>query len=75
MIIQGKRCPIYFQSKNRKIRLWHQQIEYVSNAKIVKVSRMLETIIVDNDNIIIDNNFNSFIDSLNNKSLENEKRN
>ena len=30
---------------------------------------------IDNDNIIINNDFNFFIDSLDNKSLENEKKN
>ena len=48
---------------------------YINNAKIVKASKILENIIVNNNNIIIDNDFNSSIDSLNNKSLKNKKIN
>ena len=36
---------------------------------------MLESMTVDNDDIIIDNDFNSSTDDLDNKSLKNEKRN
>ena len=75
MIIQGKRCPTYLQSKSRKIRLWHQQMGYANNTKIVQVSKMLESMTVDNDDTIIDNDSNFFMNGLDNKSLENEKRN
>ena len=48
---------------------------HLSNIKIVKVSRMLESMTVNNDDIIIDNDFNFSINGLDNKSLENEKKN
>ena len=50
-------------------------MRYVSNVKIIRVSKMLESMIIDNDNIIINNNSNSFKNGLNNKNLENKKRN
>ena len=50
-------------------------MRHASNAKTIKVSRMLEDVIIDDNDIIINNNSNSFIDGLDNKSLENEKLN
>ena len=48
---------------------------YASNAKIVRVLKMLKNIIVDNDNIIIDYDSNFSINDLDNKSLKDEKKN
>ena len=48
---------------------------HARNAKIVKASRMLVSMTINDDNIIINNNFNSFMDGLDNKSLEKEKKN
>ena len=75
MIIQGKGRPTYLQSKSRKIRLWHRRMGHASNARIVRASRMLEGMTVDDNDTIIDNDSNSSTDGLDNKSLENEKRN
>ena len=38
---------------------------------MVKISRMLENMIIDDNNIIINNDSNSFTDGLDNKNLEN----
>ena len=75
MIIQGKGRPTYLQSKSRKIRLWHRRMGHASNARIVRASRMLEGMTVDDDDTIIDNDSNSSTDGSDNESLENEKRN
>ena len=39
----------------------------------MRILRILEGMTIDNDDIIIDNDFNSFINGLDNKSLENKK--
>ena len=43
------------------------------NIRIMRELKMLEKMIVDNDNTIINNNLNFFTNSLDNKSLEKEK--
>lgn len=73
--IQGKRCPIYLQKKTKKITLWHQQIKYISNVRIIRVLKILKSMTINNDNIIRNNNSNFFIHGLNNKNQENEKKN
>ena len=50
-------------------------MRYASNIKIIQVLKMLKSMTPNNNNIIINNNFNSFTNGLNNKSLENKKRN
>lgn len=49
-------------------------MEYANKAKIVNISKILEGMTIDDDNIIIDNDSNFFTDVIDNKSLENEKR-
>ena len=44
---------------------------YTSNTKIVKTSKILKNMTIDNNNIIINNNSNFSINGLDNKSLEN----
>ena len=48
---------------------------HISNARIVKASRMLKSITVDDDDTIIDNNSNSSTDGSDNENLENKKGN
>lgn len=48
---------------------------YISNVKTIKILRILENMTINDNDTIINNDFNSFTNSLNNKSLENEKRN
>ena len=50
-------------------------MRYANNITIIKVSRILEGMTIDDDDIIINNNSNSSTNSLDNKRLENEKRN
>ena len=50
-------------------------MRYASNAKIVKTSKIVEGITINNNDTIIDKNFNIFTDDLNKKNLEIEKRN
>lgn len=50
-------------------------MRYINNAKIIKVSRMLEDMIINDDIIIINNDSNSSINDLDNKNLKNKKRN
>lgn len=50
-------------------------MRYTNNLKIVKVLKIFKDMTINDDNIIIDNNSNSFINSLNRKNLYNEKRN
>lgn len=46
---------------------------YANNIRIVRELRMLKSITINHNNIIINNDFNSSMDDLDNKSLENEK--
>lgn len=50
-------------------------MRYTNNLKIVKVLKIFKDMTINDDNIIIDNNSNFFINSLNRKNLYNEKRN
>lgn len=49
-------------------------MRYINNAKIIKVLKILKCKIVENNEIIIDTDSNSFTDGLNNKILENKKK-
>lgn len=49
-------------------------MRYINNIKIVKVLKILEKIIINNDDIIINNNFNSSMNNLKNKNLKIRKK-
>lgn len=42
MIIQRRKCSIYFQSQITQIRLWHYRFGYRSNAKIIQASKLVD---------------------------------
>lgn len=50
-------------------------MDYVINIRIVKILRILEGMTIDDNNTIIDNDSNFFINSLDNKSPKKQKRN
>ena len=45
-------------------------MKYTSNAKIIRASKMLEGMTINDNNIVTNNDFNSFTDDLDNKNLE-----
>ena len=49
-------------------------MKHVNNAKIVKVLKILKNMTINDDDTIIDNNSNFFINGLDNKSFKNEKK-
>lgn len=46
----------------------------ISDIKIIETLKMLKNMIIKNDDIIIDNDFNFSINSLNNKNIKNENK-
>lgn len=44
MAITGRGRPTHLVSKNKRIRLWHQRLAHVSNARVVRVSKLVESI-------------------------------
>lgn len=56
ILVKGLGQPIYFLSKNPQIRLQYRRFGYVSNAKVVKVSKLNDKIdiIIEDDYITKD---------------------
>lgn len=50
-------------------------MKYISNAKIGKLSKYQKNMTINNDDTIINNDLNSFMDSSNKKSLEKKEIN
>lgn len=50
MLSKKKSRPIYLLSKNLQIKLWHQQLEYILNTKVIEALKLINGI-----NIIIEN--------------------
>lgn len=44
MAITGQGRPTYLVSKNRRIRIWHRQLAHVSNARVVRASKLVDGI-------------------------------
>ena len=44
ILIKKKRRPIYLCSKNPQIKLWHRQLGYISNARVIKKSKLTDNI-------------------------------
>ena len=44
MVITGRGQPTHLVSKNKRIRLWHQRLAYVSNVQVVKASKLVKGI-------------------------------
>ena len=44
MAITGRGRPTQLVSKNKRIHLWHQQLAHVSNARVVRASKLVEGI-------------------------------
>lgn len=44
MAIKGQGRPTHLVSKNKRIRLWHQRLAYVSNARVIRASKLVEGI-------------------------------
>ena len=44
MAITGRGRPTHLVSKNKRIRLWHQQLAHISNTRIVRASKLVEGI-------------------------------
>ena len=40
MQVIGHKQSIYLISKNKKVRVWHYKFVYISNAKIIKTSKL-----------------------------------
>lgn len=49
MIVQEKDQPIYFQSQNLQIRLWHRRFGYTSNTRIIGALKLVDDIDLDED--------------------------
>ena len=49
MAITRRGRPTHLVSQNKHIRLWHRQLAYVSNARIVRVSKLVDGISLDQD--------------------------
>ena len=51
MLVKRRRRPTYLLSKNLQIRLWHRRLEYASNARIIKASKLIDgiDIIIEDD--------------------------
>lgn len=47
-------------------------MKHINNIKIVKILKILNNIIINNNDKIINHNFNFFIDNFTNKSLYNK---
>lgn len=43
----GRGRPTHFISKNKKIRIWHRRFGHVSNARVVKTSKLVDGIDLD----------------------------
>lgn len=68
--ITGWGQSIYFLSKNKRICFWHQQLAHISNAQVVKVFKLIESIDLGPTKGY--NPIEIFVDS---KNLDNSKKN
>lgn len=50
MAITGWGRPTHFVSQNKRIRLWHQQLGYTINARVVRVFKLVDGIDLDMEN-------------------------
>ncbi len=50
MAIGGKGQPTHFVSQNKQIRLWHRPLVHVSNARVVRASKLLDGVDLGPDN-------------------------
>lgn len=50
MLTKKKGRAMYLLSKNAHIRLWHQRKRHVSNARVVKIYKLADTIYITIDN-------------------------
>lgn len=41
LVLRRQSRPTYFVSKNRKIRIWHCQLEHTSNARVIRASTLV----------------------------------
>lgn len=44
IVIREKGCPKHLVSENKRIRLWHQYLAHVSNARVVKTFKLVDGI-------------------------------
>ena len=50
MAITGQGRLTHFVSQNKRIRLWHRQLAHISNARVVRASKLVDGIDLDNNN-------------------------
>ena len=44
MLVRGRGRPTYLLNSNPQIHLWHRQLSYISNARVVQVSKLVDRI-------------------------------
>ena len=49
MAITGRGRPTHLVSQNKRIRLWHRRLVHVSNARVVRASKLVDDISLDQD--------------------------
>ncbi len=49
MAITGRGRPTHLVSQNKRIRLWHRRLVHISNARVVRVSKLVDGISLDQD--------------------------
>ena len=69
MAIRGKSGPTHLVSQNKRIRLWHQRLAYVSNARVVRAFKLVDDVNLGPDNKEYDP-AKVFIDSDNSNNSE-----
>lgn len=44
MAIYGQGRPTHLMSQNKRVRLWHRQLAHISNARVVRASKLIDSI-------------------------------